>query len=200
MEYKIKSKLFTFSEIEYLVSTYQRIDINKLTEVFNKKYNRSMKKSQIRSFLKNHKITCGRTGCFEKGNIPWTVGVAGKGIIKPNSGSFKKGITPMCHRPVGSERINVDGYIEIKIAEPATWHAKHRVVWMKSYGSIPKGHNIRMRDGNKLNIDIDNLCLVSNSEHMILNQLGFVSAAKEIQQVMMTLAKVKSKAYQLRQQ
>jgi len=198
MKHKIKSKLFTFSEIEYLIETYQRIDINKLTEAFNKKHNRSIKKSQLRAFFKNHKITCGRTGCFEKGNIPWTTGMAGKGILKPNSGCFKKGMTPMCHRPVGSERINVYGYIEIKTAEPAEWDAKHRVVWMKHYGSIPKGHNVRMRDGNKLNIDIDNLCLVSNSEHMFLNQLGFVSAAKEIQPVIMTLAKVKSKVCQLR--
>ena len=42
---------------------------------------------------------------------------------------FKKGNKPLNHREVGSERINVDGYVEIKVAEPATWKLKQRVVY-----------------------------------------------------------------------
>ncbi len=31
---------------------------------------------------------------------------------------FAKGNVPPNHRPVGSERISKDGYIEVKVAEP----------------------------------------------------------------------------------
>ena len=31
---------------------------------------------------------------------------------------FKKGHIPANYRPVGSERVNADGYIEVKVADP----------------------------------------------------------------------------------
>ena len=44
---------------------------------------------------------------------------AEKVVSNPNhiASRFKKGNVPKCHRPVGSERVNVDGYVEVKVAD-----------------------------------------------------------------------------------
>lgn len=42
----------------------------------------------------------------------------------------------------------------------------HRLQWMKYHGDIPKGYVIHHKDGNKLNWNIDNLELLSRSQHI----------------------------------
>lgn len=101
-----------------------------------------------------------------------------KGTVPPNKGKkmsaelyarcaptmFKKGQAPVNHKPVGSERVNVDGYVEVKVAEPNKWRLKHRVVWEEVHGPIPPGHNIQFRDGNRQNLSLDNLYMISRAE------------------------------------
>ena len=52
---------------------------------------------------------------------------------------FAKGNVPPNHRPVGSERISIDGYIEVKVAEPDKWRLKQRVVYEEAKGESPEG-------------------------------------------------------------
>ncbi len=49
-----------------------------------------------------------------------------KGIVFKGSekGWFEKGHISKNHKPIGSERINVAGYIEIKTAEPNKWELR----------------------------------------------------------------------------
>ena len=86
---------------------------------------------------------------------------------------------PHNYRPVGSERINRDGYIEVKVADPKTWKTKHRIVWEAHHGEIPKGSIIVFRDGNKLNTDISNLALVSRGVSLKMNQAGVSKCGSE---------------------
>ena len=62
--------------------------------------------------------------------------------------TFKKGNRPHNYRPVGSERITVDGFVEIKVADPNKWDLKSRVIYQEKYGKIPKGYKIIYLDGN----------------------------------------------------
>lgn len=41
----------------------------------------------------------------------------------------------------------------------------HRMVYFDYYGSIPEGHHIHHKDGNKKNNAIENLEAITNSEH-----------------------------------
>ena len=82
---------------------------------------------------------------------------------------FKKGNIPANHRPIGSERITVDGIVEIKIAEPNKWKAKARVIYEKEFGTIPKGYIIIYLDGNKQNLEPNNLKAISRKENLIMN-------------------------------
>lgn len=104
-----------------------------------------------------------------------------KGCVPPNKGKkwseympkdkqercrttqFKKGHVPHNKKPVGYERKTVDGYWEVKVAEPNVFEAKHRIIWEKQYGPIPDGMNVSFRDGNKENFDIGNLMLEDNT-------------------------------------
>jgi hypothetical protein len=84
---------------------------------------------------------------------------------------FKKGHTPHNYQPVGSERITADGYIEVKIKDPRTWAQKHRLIWEKHNGKIPRGHNVQFRDGNRQNLALENLYLISRNEQIHQNSI-----------------------------
>ena len=132
--------------------------------------------------MANHKINNGLTGCFKKGHIPVNKGVKGiryKGCEKT---WYKKGNLPHNTKPIGYERINKDGYIEVKIAmrpgDTKNGHnfvGKHRLVWEAANGPIPKGYKLIFLDGNKQNCDLENLALVTNAEHLQLTRLGLRS-------------------------
>ena len=79
-------------------------------------------------------------------------------------------MVPVNYRPVGSERITKDGYIEIKYADPNKWMLKHKYVWEKCHGKMPSGYVLIFLDGNSTNTDISNLKLIKRSELLIMNR------------------------------
>ena len=78
----------------------------------------------------------------------------------------------------------MDGYVEIKVAEPRKWALKHRVIWEEANGPIPKGCNIQFRDGNKLNVKIENLYIISRSDQLMKQNAMYARYPKEMQDVM----------------
>lgn len=105
---------------------------------------------------------------FAKGHVPQNKGkkMSAEMYAKAAPTMFKKGNTPVNHRKVGSERVNVDGYVEIKVAEPNKWKLKHRVLWEQVNGEIPAGMNIQFKNGNSQDVRIENLYLISKSDQM----------------------------------
>lgn len=81
---------------------------------------------------------------------------------------------PVNYRPVGSERVNVDDYVEIKVADPRTWVGKHTFIWEEHNGPVPKGYVVIFGDGDRRNFDPDNLILVSRKQLVRLNQKGLI--------------------------
>lgn len=189
------SKLFTHSQVEYIKKMYMNHSPKRVAELLNKTCNGSFTTAQIKSFVHNHGINCGRTGHFEKGQKPWNSGT--KGVMKPNKTSFKKGDIPCNVRPVGSERITKDGYRSIKIAEPNKWELLQRHNWAEVHGDENMPDNLRFKDGDKMNCDIDNLEPVTNSENIRLTHLGYNAMPDEVKPVILNVAKVEAKIYQL---
>lgn len=165
---KPKYLSFTQEQADFIKMGYKKWTISELTTQLNATFSSDKTENQIRSFTRNHKIKSGRTGYFSKGQKPHNAGT--KGLMKPNSGSFKKGARPYNHKQVGSERVNVEGYIEVKTAEPNVWGLKQRIVYQEQHGEIPHGHNVRFRDGDRQNCEPENLLLVDNHENALLNQ------------------------------
>ncbi len=170
--------LLTDEQVAFLRTRYRQVGIKEVTAEINERFGTSFSCEQIKAFATRYKILSGRTGCFEKGIVPWNTGT--KGVCKPNSGTFKKGNVPGNIRPLGSERIcSKDGYVLAKVAErnPYTGHAtrfkaKHIVIWERAHGPVPDGFVINFIDGDRLHCSLDNLELVSRNEHCRLNQLG----------------------------
>lgn len=154
--------------------------------------------SQVNSYIGNHKLNTGRTGYFPKGHVPENKGKKMSPEIyeKCKGTMFKKGNIPSNHRPVGSERINRDGYIEIKIAEPNKWMLKHRFIWQQVNGAIPNGHILIFRDNDKSNIALENLMLITRNENAVINHMGLSETLGETKELAVTYAKLVSTAHQ----
>lgn len=120
---------------------------------------------------------------FKPGQVP-----ANKGLRRPGwapgrmaETQFKKGErrgrANNIWRPVGSERISKDGYLERKVSEDRPfqrrWKAVHRIVWEEHHGPIPKGHAVVFRAGQQTTdphrINVDGLELVTRGELMRRN-------------------------------
>lgn len=114
---------------------------------------------------------------FDKGHVPHTKGrkveewMSPEGLARSTATRFKKGQRPQSWRPVGSERINVDGYIEVKVEEGKPWRHKHRVMWEEANGAVPDGYMVSFIDGNKQNCVLSNLKLVARADAMRQNSV-----------------------------
>lgn len=111
---------------------------------------------------------------------------------------FKKGQRSANYRPVGSKRVNVYGYIEIKIADPGKWALEHRIVWEKAYGKIPTGANIQFKDGNSQNTKLDNLYLIFRNEQILENTIQ--RYPEELQKSIRLVSKLRKTAKKYEQQ
>ena len=122
---------------------------------------------------------------FQNGSVPLNKGkkVSPEIYAKMQPTMFKIGQTPANHRDVGSERVNVDGYIEIKVAEPNRWRLKHRVIWEQVNGAIPKGFNVQFKNHNRQDCRIENLYLISKAEQMAKENSFWAKYPKEIQEI-----------------
>ncbi len=108
---------------------------------------------------------------FKKGQVP-----ANKGLRRPGyapgrmaATQFKKGQRGNKWVPVGTERINADGYWSVKVAETKgydkSWKAKHRILWEDAHGPVPPGHIVVFKDGDQLNCVLANLELMTRADN-----------------------------------
>lgn len=173
---------------EYIIANNYGKYSEELAAMFNKKFNTNISSKEIYYFRRNHKLNSGLTGQFKKGHNTWNKGT--KGLTHSNKTSFKKGNKPHNYRPVGSERITKDGYIEVKVSDPNKWETKNKIVYKKHFGDIPKGYKVIYADGNKLNNEPDNLILVSSSELLIANRNHLIYDNKDLTESGILISKV----------
>lgn len=158
---------------------------------FCKRFNKTLTSNQVRGHIKRNGLNTGTDGRFKKGHTPHNKGSKGWYAQGMEKNWFKKGNIPQKYKPVGSERISKDGYIEIKVKDPNKWQLKHRYIWEKENGKIPKGMLLIFKDNNKLNIDLDNLMLISKAENAVINRAGDSVFKGQAKEVVVNLAKLK---------
>ncbi len=159
---------------QFILDNYKGRYNQELADLFNQKFNTNITSRTIKSYKANNKLNSGLTGKFRKGQTPHNKGkkMPKEVYEKVKHTMFANGNVPPNHRPVGSERISKDGYIEVKVAEPNKWRLKQRVVYEEAKGKIPEGCTIIFLDGNKQNCNIDNLRCITRSELLYLNCNG----------------------------
>lgn len=119
----------------------------------------------------------GRRSQFQKGETSWNKGVSYQAGGRSAETRFKPGHrggkAVELYRPIGSERISRDGYLERKTNDgellQRRWRAVHILEWEAINGPLPKGHALAFKDGNKSNITLDNLELITRAELMRRN-------------------------------
>ncbi len=153
----------------------------------------SMTLAQVKGYLSRKHIRLGVYGWFKKGSAPANKGkkMPPEVYFKCRPTMFRKGNIPVNHKPVGSERIDKDGYIMVKIAEPKKWRQKQRIVWERETGEkLKRNEYIMFLDGNKLNCDISNLAKVTQSQMLRINQNHLRYNDAELTEVGVTLTKL----------
>ena len=122
---------------------------------------------------------------FKNGSVPLNKGkkVSAEVYAKIQPSMFKKGHTPANHRDVGSEWIDRDGYVFVKVAEPDKWKQKHRVVWESVNGAIPEGYNVQFKNHNRQDCRIENLYLISREDQIKTENAYWVKYPKVLQEI-----------------
>lgn len=186
-------KKYTPEEHDFLRSYIPNHTCKEISKAFYEKFGVELTEDKVKSYMSNHKLKNGLTGRFKKGNVPQNKGkkMSPEVYEKIKSTMFKKGSTPHNHKPVGTEVINRDGYIMIKVEEPNKWKLKHRLVYEQHIGkSIPKDKVVVFLDQDKTNCNFDNLILVERKYHVIMNHLNLYRNDKALSEVGINLAKL----------
>lgn len=130
------------------------------------------------------------TGRFLKGMTPWNKGLKGWRKVQPKN-LFKKGHLPKGTRPEGSERINKDGFTEIKIDYRNKWRLKHHIVYENYYGEkVDRWDKVMFLDGNKQNLNPKNLVKLSTGEQVCLAKGKILSDDVELNKAAVNFAKL----------
>lgn len=183
---------YTEEEQKFMKEYVQGHSYSEIQKAFMEKFGWAISFGQIKAYIGNHHLNTGRTGRFQKGQEPPNKGKKGTCAAGCAKTWFKKGNIPANYRSVGSERVNADGYIEVKVADPNKWKLKHRVVWESVNGKIPKGCIITFRDNDKTNTNIDNLMLIKRGTHAVLNHTGLCGYSGEFKDTAVCIAKLKT--------
>ena len=175
-------KLTTPEMDEFILAIYKMTPNKVLAQKVNDKFGTNFTAEQMDSYKSRNKLDSGLTGRFEKGHISANKGqkMSPELYEKCKATMFKKGHIPQNHKPVGSERINVEGYVEIKVAEPKKWMLKHRYIWEQANGPIPKDKIVIFKNGNKQDIRIENLMMISRTQSSIMSHFNLWSEIPEL--------------------
>lgn len=195
---------YTKEQKDFLYKHNYMTPSKELAEMFNEKFRTNITSKNIKTFRCNHHLNSGLTGRFEKGHKTFNKGKKWDDYMpiesqkKCKGTTYRKGNIPHNHRTIGSERITKEGYVEVKIKEPNKWLLKHRHIYEKEYGKIPDGYNLIFLDGNRQNIDLSNLKLVSKAEDLIMNRNKLFKKNKDLTNTGTLLARVIDKGNKLK--
>lgn len=172
-----------------------------LAEMINREYGTgTITAPQLRAYKKNHGITSGLDCRFKAGTpSPW------KGKRRPVTGraketQFKTGSRPHNALEVGAVTHTTDGYLVRKIAEPNEWEFVHRATWEAAHGPIPEGMMVSFKNGNKDDVSLDNLMLISNAENLELWRSRMRFDEAQLTEAGLTLVKLKIATREKRKQ
>ena len=144
------------------------------------------------SQIKNAKMRFGvrsgtNGGQFVKGQRAWNKGMPLSEWMSPEAeqrcaaGRFKPGNLPhnSSKYRIGDERVNGDGYVEVKIMDRPTdghhnnWKPKHLLVWEREHGcKVPNGHAVIFADNDRTNFDPGNLVAITRADLVSINRMG----------------------------
>lgn len=128
---------------------------------------------------------------FKPGTKPWNTGMkgwkAGGRSAETRFGKGHRGGRALAvYQPIGAERLSKEGYLQRKVNDDfplqRRWKAVHVLLWEQQRGPVPRGHKVCFVNGDKRDIRIENLALISDADNMRRNSLH--NQPREIRQIM----------------
>ena len=189
---------YTQEQRDFIAQHVVGLGTQELTDLVNARFGTSFTRQNIKTYKHNHGLSSGLTGRFCKGHVPANKGkkMSAEDYAKAKATMFQKGHSPHNHRPVGSERLDRDGYRYVKIAEPNKWRMKHVLEWERVHGPVPRGHKLLFIDQTRNNTCIDNLVLVSAAQMAVLNKNKMLVPDRDCNRSSLILADLLSKISQ----
>ena len=188
--------------VEFMMEYIPGHQESEIRAEFEKRFGITLTEGQIGNFKYLHGVKSGTNGGrFQKGHITHNKGkkMSPEVYERVKHTMFQKGHAPVNHREVGSERINVDGYTEVKVAEPNKWKLKQRFIYEEATGEkLSKNDIVIFLDGDKQNFDINNLVKMTRAELVRYNQDHLYGEEVEINKTAVLVAKLKAKVGEAR--
>lgn len=191
----MRSKPFkaTKEQSDFIFKNYKGISNRDLTDMFNQEFGVELKIDIIKNFKSRNKLDSGLTGYFKKGQIPFNKGLkwddfmSKEGQANSKKTTFKKGYTHKNTKELGTQLVDAEGYLYIKVNEKGKrygrdgkWQRYHHIVWENAHGPIPDGYMVMFLDKDRTNFDLDNLQLVSKSELSTINKNSLYQNNRDI--------------------
>lgn len=140
-------------------------------------------------------------GRIKPGNVPMNKGkkqteyMTAEQIERTKATRFKKGnkphnTQPEYHISKRYHKTNKTNYLYIKLSD-AHHELLHRHLWRLVYGDIPEGHNIQFKDGNELNVAIDNLYSTERGYQVRVNKKGGKKLPFDLRKTINLITKLK---------
>jgi hypothetical protein len=197
----MNAREYTPEEIRFLKENIAGHTHAEITALFNERFGTDFKREQISmklhkyGILKSHKYTPEEirflkeniAGCRyaeitalfnERFGLDISLRIMTSTLKR--YGILNKMLTGKVPLPVGTERVLVTGYTEVKVCNPNTWKLKHHLIWEAANGDIPDRHYVIFADHNTLNLKLENLILVSDAELAYMNHFKLISVNGEI--------------------
>jgi hypothetical protein len=189
------TRLFTNEQEKFITEHVEGLLNHSLADLVNEKFNLSITAKQIKRWKANHGLSSGLKG--SEGMAPPNKGTKGLFNVGGNKTSFKPGQQALNYKPIGTERIDRDGYTIVKISDYGPWHKrwkhKHKVIWEETNGPIPTGHALLFADQNKQNIALDNLILVTRGQLATLNKKNLLANNADLTRTGIIIADIAQK-------
>lgn len=187
----LPAKVFwTVDQVEQLTSLYPDTRTDTLADQMGMSVKRLYAKAKKLGLKKSEAYLASPDACrlrrddnpgiatrFQPGGVSWNKGLhyvaGGRSAETRFKPGHRGGKALEVYQPIGTERISKDGYRQVKINDDfplqSRWRGVHIVAWEEVNGPLPKGYAIVFRDGNKLNVAIENLECISRADLMRRN-------------------------------
>lgn len=196
---------WTEEEQKYLKEIFPGRSRIESARMFNEHFGLDLTEKSICTRAKLIGAKCGIDARFQKGHTPTNKGrkqreyMSTQAIERTSATRFKKGQIPHNHEQVGTEKVDRDGYILVKVSDKKNvrknenWMLKHRYIWEQAHKQkVPDGHAVIFLDQNKRNFDIDNLMLVSRNELLRINHYKKFTDNKEVNKAQVLTTRLES--------
>jgi hypothetical protein len=188
-----KRRYWTDAELEQLRVRYPHEPTQQLADAIGRRVNTVYAKAGALGLAKTPEYLAGPYACrlrrgdnvgakyrFKPGQVPVNKGLRRPGWApgRMKETQFKKGQFPVNRDPgfyvLGALRVNDEGYIEMRTSFDQGmkgWTGLHRVLWEDAHGPIPSTHALVFIDGDRLNVCLENLELITRAELMARNTI-----------------------------